>query len=64
LTHFWSKEIGVPTANFYKTVPDLRTLGKTTRKKDYMGVCAVYVLGSSQIHTELDIIAKLLMRGH
>lgn len=63
LTDFWSREINIPVGNFYKTVPDLRTLNKATRKKDYMGVLVAHILGSSQIHLELDIIAKLLMRG-
>lgn len=64
LTQFWSKNIGIPVVNFYKTVPDIRTIGRATKKKNYMGVCVIYVLGSSQVRTELDIIAKLLMKGH
>ena len=31
---FWSRELKIPVKNFYKTKPDLRTIGKKTKNKD------------------------------
>lgn len=63
LTKYWSREIGIPIQNFYKTIPDPRTNKQRTRKKDYMGVCVVHVLQSSAIHVELEIISEILILG-
>ena len=63
LESFWSHAINIPVENFYKTIPDPRTKGKTTLKKDYKGVCVVYILNSSRIQLELKIISEILYSG-
>lgn len=63
LTDYWSKNTGVPTANFYKTIPDPRTIGIKTKRGDYNGVCVVYILKSSKIHQELSVISHILIEG-
>lgn len=61
LQKFWSKITGIPLRHFYKTKPDPRTIGKITRKKDYMGVCMLHY-GNTEIQLELEIIAGLLAK--
>ena len=61
LTDFWSKELNLPIKNFYKTIPDPRTVGRNTKNKKYKGVCVVYILKSSRIHLELKIISEIIM---
>src|SRR3989344_1739093 len=41
----WSQITGVQLSNFYKTIPDPRTIGKITKNKDYKGVCVVTCAG-------------------
>lgn len=61
LTQYWSKAINIPVKNFYKTIPDPRTLGRKTGQAGYKGVCVVYILKSSKIQLELKIISEILM---
>lgn len=60
LQRFWSRITKIPIKHFYKTVPDSRTKGKKTKKKDYMGVCVVSG-GSTEIQQELQIISDLIL---
>ena len=60
LQKYWSQSIGIPLDNFYKTKPDVRTIGIPTRRKDYMGVCVIMCAGT-QIQLELDVIAKMIV---
>lgn len=53
----WSKLIGIPRKSFYKTKPDLRTVGSKTKKKDYIGVCVVSC-GGTKIQLELENLAR------
>ena len=62
LQEYWSKEIKIPLKNFYKTIPDPRTIGKPTRKKDYKGVCVV-MCGGTKIQIELAEIPKIILEG-
>ena len=57
LEHFWSKKTGIPRKNFYKTKPDPRTVGKTTKNFGYKGVCVVSC-GGTKIQLELEGLAK------
>lgn len=62
LQRYWSKEICIPLKNFYKTIPDPRTIGKPTKKKGYKGVCVISG-GSSTIQLELEKIPELILKG-
>lgn len=62
LQKYWSRMSTIPLRNFYKTIPDPRTVGKPTKRKDYMGVCVVSC-GGSHIQLELEAIPKLILAG-
>ncbi len=62
LERYWSKIAGIPLENFYKTIPDPRTVGKPTKKLDYKGVCVI-VGGSSTIQLEFEMIPGILLTG-
>lgn len=62
LQRYWSKITLIPLKNFYKTIPDPRTIGKPTKKKEYKGVC-VLTCGGTEIQLELQEIPKLLIMG-
>lgn len=57
LTAYWSKELGFSAEQFYKTAPDMRTVGKPTLKANYYGVCVVTCSGAD-IQLELSAIAN------
>lgn len=59
LQTYWSKVTGLPLTHFYKTSPDMRTIGKPTRKADYRGVCVISC-GGTKIQLELQAIADIL----
>ncbi len=61
LEAFWSKVTGIPRGNFYKTIPDPRTIGKKTQNKDYKGVCVISCKGAN-IQLELEQITNLLLK--
>ena len=62
LERYWSKIIRIPLKNFYKTIPDPRTIGKPTKKKDYKGVCVIMCPGT-HIQLELETIPGLILKG-
>lgn len=62
LQRYWSRVTLVSLKNFYKTIPDPRTVGKPTTQKDYMGVCVISCAGS-HIQLELEAIPKLILMG-
>ena len=62
LQRYWSRISKIASKNFYKTIPDPRTIGKPTKRKDYMGVCVVSC-GGSHIQLELQAIPKLILMG-
>jgi hypothetical protein len=59
LERFWRKVTGVTSGQFYKTRPDLRTVGKPTKNIDYKGVLRVDYF-DSKIQLELESLANLL----
>jgi hypothetical protein len=66
LTVYWSSITGIPSSHFYKTIPDPRTIGKPTKKRDYKGVCVVSCAGA-KIQQELQFIVEELenqLRGY
>jgi len=62
LEKFWSKIVGIPLSNFYKTIPDPRTVGKITKNKEYKGVCVLTCAGT-HIQLELEAIPKIILKG-
>ncbi len=62
LEKFWSENINIPLANFYKSKPDPRTIGKVTKNKDYKGVCVVSCAGT-HIQLELEEIPRIILKG-
>lgn len=65
LVAYWSHITGVSVDNFYKSYIDKRTIGKTTKKLDYRGVCTVHCAGT-HIQLELAEVAGIIneaMRG-
>ena len=61
LESFWSKMVGIPLKNFYKTKPDPRTVGRKTQNKEYKGVCVLTCKGTN-IQLELEQIVKILIK--
>jgi len=62
LERYWARTIGIPRSNFYKTIPDPRTVGKPTKNLDYKGVCVI-IGGSVAIQLELELIPSILLRA-
>lgn len=62
LEEFWSHHTGIPRENFYKTIPDPRTVGKPTLKTDYKGVCVLTRKGT-EIQLELQAIADIIFEN-
>ncbi len=62
LEKYWSEVTGIPPVNFYKTIPDPRTVGKPTKKLDYKGVCVI-VGGGAAMQLELEMIPLILLKG-
>lgn len=60
LEAFWSRLCNIPLTQFYKARVDPRTVGKTSRKKDYKGVCRVDYF-SAALDKELKYIARQIM---
>lgn len=62
LERFWSKETGIPRRQFYTSRIDPRTIGKSSKKADYKGVCRVDYF-SADLFLELMKIGELLCMG-
>ncbi len=62
LESYWSRVTGISLKNFYKTIPDPRTIGKPTRREEYKGVCVISCAGT-HIQLELEAIPKLILKG-
>ena len=60
LAHYWSQVTGIPKRQFYKTKPDLRTIGRPTRRKDYQGVCFIQYLDTT-LQLTLQSMGEALM---
>jgi len=63
LNRYWSSVSGIKLVNFYKSVPDPRTVGKKTINSGYKGVCVVSCLKSTKIQLELGAIADIVIEG-
>lgn len=62
LLDFWADVTGLPTSQFYPSYADKRTIGKTTKKPNYKGVCVVTCPGT-HIQLELAVIADIICRA-
>lgn len=56
LISYWSRILGIPQSNFYRSKPDMRTKKRKTWN-EYHGVCAIFG-PNTEIQLELEIIAS------
>lgn len=59
---FWSNITGIEEGRFYQSYVDKRTVGKTTIKPDYQGVCTISCAGT-HIQLELAEIAGIIYKS-
>lgn len=59
LKKYWRSITNVPERQFYKTQIDPRTIGKPTKKTDYMGVLKVNYL-DTKIQLDLESLASMI----
>lgn len=59
LVHYWSDITGFSIDRFYPCYVDKRTIGKTTKRLNYRGVCSIMCPGTD-IQLELDLIADMI----
>ena len=57
LLKYWSNITNIALNKFYRPYKDKRTKGKTTKRKDYKGVCAVQY-NSTDLQYELQLIGE------
>jgi hypothetical protein len=62
LQKYWSALTNIPLNNFYKTIPDPRTIGKPTKDKSYRGVCVI-MTSHTEIQLELEMIPQIILKG-
>ena len=62
LQKYWAQITSIPLKNFYKSIPDPRTKGKPTKKRDYKGVAVISCAGT-HIQLELEMIPKIILAG-
>lgn len=62
LEKFWSKVARVPRRNFLKAQIDKRTIGRPTRKKEYLGVLRIDYYSANIFH-EIMSLADILSEG-
>lgn len=62
LEKFWYNITNIPRHQFYKTQIDPRTVGKTTKKLDYKGVCKIDYF-SAYIYDDLMQAANVMFTG-
>lgn len=63
LEKFWLKITEIPKKQFYHSRIDPRTIGKPTKKLNYMGVCRVEYF-SANIYNELMAINRLISQHY
>ena len=61
LQKYWSRVIGIPVRQFYRSYADRRTKDSPTLRRNYRGVCAVEY-GNTNIQYELQAIAEAVWR--
>lgn len=59
LEAFWQKTTNINFKQFYHAQIDKRSIGKTTKKKDYKGVCRIDYL-DGKVFDEIMVIGKVI----
>ena len=62
LENFWANITGISKNKFYKARIDPRTINKSSRKKDYKGVCRIDYF-SAEVFIDLMSAAKNICEG-
>ena len=62
LRKYWSKLTGIPESRCFRSKPDMRTKGKPTLKKNYMGICRI-IYYSTSLQFELQSIGEAIIRS-
>lgn len=62
LKKYWSNITKIPLRQFFDTKPDIRTKGKPTKKKDYMGVCSIQY-GDTTLQYQLQSIGEVIIKN-
>lgn len=62
LQRFWIRITGIPNRQFYRARIDKRTIGKSTRKPDYKGVCRIDYF-SARLFTDIMQTIKIIQDG-
>ena len=62
LQRFWIRITGIPKRQFYHARIDKRTIGKSTIKPDYKGVCRIDYL-SAHLFTDIMQTIKIIQEG-
>lgn len=63
LEKFWSQKTSIAIRQFSKAQVDKRTVGKPTKKFEYMGVCRIVYYSAAVFNDLLDASA-LIKKGH
>ncbi|MFH1281677.1 MAG: hypothetical protein ABIH91_03060 [Candidatus Omnitrophota bacterium] len=62
LKNYWSKITKIPKSKCLNSIPDIRTKGKPTLKKNYMGICRI-VYYNATLQFELQSIGETIIKG-
>lgn len=62
LEKFWSNVTNIPSKQFYKSRIDARSIGRSSRKPDYKGVCRIDYF-SSYVFNELLYLSRMIVEG-
>lgn len=62
LKKYWSKLIPIPKSKCLRSKPDIRTKGKPTKRKDYMGICRIIYYDTS-LQFELQTIGEYIIKN-
>lgn len=62
LKNYWSRITKIPKSRCLNSIPDLRTKGKPTLRKDYMGICRI-IYYNTTLQFELQSIGETILKG-
>ena len=61
LRNYWSKITKIPRSKCLNSIPDIRTKGKPTLRKNYMGICRI-IYYSTALQFELQSIGETIIK--
>lgn len=61
LKNYWSRITKIPKSKCLNSIPDIRTKGKPTLKKNYMGICRI-IYYSTALQFELQSIGETIIK--